>query len=233
MNRLFFWILTLSLIGAGAPALGATAFEKEVRSALLDVLEKRAVYPNETVLTVRTLRPSDPALFRRAKVLTSLVLPPGENGKGTVTAQIRVSTGKAGTSESMLWVMARIEAQVPTLVTTRAITRGTLLSEEDIEFKLLPMGRATLPRERVIGSVATRELKAGERIAKTSVRAPMIVQRGDVVQAVLQRSSFSLQTKIEVMGRGSVGDTVHAKLLQTGKVVRARIDSPEVIRLLL
>ena len=233
MNRVFFWILTLSLLGTASPAIGMTAFEKDVRSALLDVLEKRAVYPNETVLAVRTLRPSDPALFRRAKVLTSLVLPPGESGKGTVTAQLRVSTGKAGTSESMLWVMARIDAKVPTLVTSRAITRGTLLSEEDMEFKLLPMGRSTLAKAQVIGSVATRELKSGERLTKSVVRAPNIVHRGDVVQAVLQRESFSLQTKVEIMGRGAVGDTVHAKLLQTGKVVRARIDSPEVIRLLL
>ena len=97
MNRLFFWILTLSLIGAGAPALGATAFEKEVRSALLDVLEKRAVYPNETVLTVRTpspvrsspfsacegphlSRPAPRGKTEKAQLLPRSVYPPGRPG---------------------------------------------------------------------------------------------------------------------------------------------------------
>ena len=232
MNRLFFWILTLSLIGAGAPALGATAFEKRGPFRSSGRSGKACGLPKRDGANRPYLRPSDPALFRRAKVLTSLVLPPGENGKAQLLPR---SVYPPGRQDIRKYAVGdgpyRSPGPYPGHNTRHH--RGTLLSEEDIEFKLLPMGRATLPRERVIGSVATRELKAGERIAKTSVRAPMIVQRGDVVQAVLQRSSFSLQTKIEVMGRGSVGDTVHAKLLQTGKVVRARIDSPEVIRLLL
>ena len=230
----FIFIITALTIGLSAStATAKSSIEKKTERAILDAIKKRAVYPDEAVLTVRTLRPSDPALFRRAKILNSLVLPPGESGKGTVTAQIQVKTSGSGDSQTMLWVMARIDAKVPTLVANRAITRGSLLYEEDLSMELKPLNRSRLVMGDAVGKIASRTFRAGDIIRKGSVKAPIVVERGDVIDASVRGGSFSVQTKAEAMGKGGIGDMIRARILKTGKIVRARIYEDGAAELLL
>lgn len=232
--RTFIFIITALTVGLTASnAAAKSSIEKRTEKALIDAIKERAVYPDEAVLTVRTLRPSDPALFRRAKVLNSLVLPSGESGKGTVTAQIQIRTGGSDDSQKMLWVMARIDAKVPTLVANRAITRGSLLYEEDLSVELKPINRSQLRMSDVIGKIASRSFRAGDVIRKGSVKAPIVVKRGDVIDASVRGGSFHVQTKAEAMGKGGIGDLIRARILRTGKIVRARIYEDGAAELLL
>lgn len=214
-------------------ALAKSTLEKQTEKALIEAVEKRTAIPDEAVITVRTLRPSDPALFRRAKFLTSLVLPAGESGTGTVTAQVRVKTSRKSDSDTMLWVMARVEIQVPTLVTTHAIPRGTLLSEEDLRTELRPIGRYLVHTMDIVGKSARRSLLSGEPLTSSMLKTPLVVKRGDIVEAAIRGKAFVVQTKAEALGRGGIGDTIRAKVLKTGKIVRARIKGAGEIHLLL
>lgn len=214
-------------------ALAKSAMEKKTEKALIQAIEGRTALPDEAVITVRNLRPSDPALFRRAKILTSLVLPAGETGTGTVTAQVRVKSSRKSDSDTMLWVMARVDVQVPTLVTNHAISRGTLLSEEDLRTELRPMGRYLVHMDDIVGKSTRRTLKEGEPLSKTMLKTPTVVRRGDIVEAAVRGRAFVVQTKAEALGKGGVGETIRAKVLKTGKIVRARIKGPGEIHLFL
>ena len=232
--KTFIFIITVFTVGLTAStATAKSSIEERTEKALIEAIKERAVYPDEAVLTVRTLRPSDPALFRRAKFLNSLVLPSGESGKGTVTAKIQIRVGGSDDSQKMLWVMAQIDAKVPTLVANRAITRGSLLFEEDLSMELKPLNRSRLNMADVVGKIARRSFRSGDIIRKGSVKAPIVVKRGDVIDASIRGGSFQVQTKAEAMGKGGIGDFIRARILRTGKVVRARIYENGAAELLL
>lgn len=233
MKRFILTLLALSTLFMSMEALAKNSIEKETETALLEAIRERASYPDETVLTVRTLRPSDTALFRGAKSLLSLVLPPGESGTGTITAQVQIETGGKRNSEKMLWVMARVDVQVPTLVMTRAISRGTLLSESDMALELRPIGRNIQDINLALGKIVRRNMREGEVIQENGLQAPIVIKRGEIVDASVSGRSFSVRTKAESLAKGGIGDTIRTKILKTGKIVHARIKAPGVVELLL
>ena len=212
---LLFCLLLCGTSQAAAKGGIASQVEKE----LLDQVRDLGVYPNEAVLAVRTLRPSDPALFGRAKVLSSLILPPGETGKGTVTAQVRFRLRGGSSSEEMVWVMAQLDVKVPTLVTSRPVQRGTVLGEGDVMVEMMPAGRHLANLEEAIGKIARRNLRAGETLRADMLTSPVIVRRGDLVDASVKGRTFSVQTKAEVLVQGGAGDVIRARILKTGKIV--------------
>ena len=87
--------------------------------------------------------------------------------------------------------------------------------------------------EDVVGKIASRTFRAGDIIRKGSVKAPIVVERGDVIDASIRGGSFQVQTKAEAMGKGGIGDIVRARILRTGKIVRARIYENGAAELLL
>ncbi len=233
MIRAFLLFLALTLFLFPIDAAAKPSVEDQVKSALIDAVRQRAGYSDATVLTVRTLRPSDTALFREAKSFLSLVLPPGESGTGTITAQVKVKPGGSHRSSDMLWVMARVTVQVPTLVTTRAIPRGTFLNEDDVKIELREKRRNTVAMEEIVGRIARRGLRAGEVLKRNLLTSPQLVKRGQIVNATVSGRAFRIKTKAECLSRGGLGDTIRAKVLNTGKIVTVQIQSSNQVELLL
>jgi flagella basal body P-ring formation protein FlgA len=229
-----YWLTTLALILALPAPASAEPDEETVKAAFIEVVRERAGLSSEAVITVRNLRPSDRSLWVRSKMLLSVVLPPGETGTGSVTARVQVSTGgnggSAAGSTASLWVMGRVEHHFPSVVATRPIARGTLLSRDDVRLELGSNPRGLGDELLAIGRVAKRMIRPGEFIEAGILRLPIVVKRGDLVNAYVHGKSFQIQTRGEVLSHGAVGDTVRVRVTSTGRTVHGRVtDASSVV----
>jgi len=224
-----YWLTTLALLFALPAPASAQPDEETVKAALIEVVRERAGLSSEAVITVRNLRPSDRSLWRRAKMLLSVVLPPGETGTGSVTARVQVSTGGNGGSTASLWVMGRVEHHFPSVVATRPIARGTLLTADDIRMELGSNLRGLGDERLAVGRVAKRLIRPGEYIQASILRLPIVMKRGDLVNAYVQGESFEIHARGEVLSRGAVGDTIRVRVIATGRTVHGRVTDRETV----
>lgn len=222
-------LLLASLLATGASTDG----EAQVRAALEDAVRERLALGSDATVTVTELRPSEPALLRRYHALSGLELPPGERGLGRVTARVEV-VPRRGAPPRDTWVVARVSVEVPTVVTTRRISRGEPLTPRDVAVVPRPLDEAGLPDPGlVVGRVARHTLAEGEVLRAERLELPTIVRRGDRVDALVTGRAFRLKTAAEALGRGGLGAEIPVRVLMTGKVVTAAITGPgrvEVLR---
>ncbi len=221
-----YWLTTFALLLAFPTPASAQPDEDSVTAAIIEVVRERAGLSSEAVITVRNLRPSDRSLWRRAKKLLSVVLPPGETGTGSLTARVQVSTGGNGGSTASLWVMGRVEHHFPSVVATRPIARGTLLTESDIRMELGSNPRGLGDGRLAVGRVAKRMIRPGEFIEAGVLRLPIVMKRGDLVNAYVHGEYFEIHARGEVLSQGAVGDTVRVRVLSTGRTVHGRVTDP-------
>lgn len=218
-------------LGAQAPAAAAPPAE-EVQEAIADaVRQRRALSPAERVL-VSNVQPSNPKVYAKARSIVGVELPPGETGVNSVTALVRLE----GQSDAPVWVLARVQVERQVIVARHAIARGAELRQEDLELRWQSTARAgevALRADELVGKRTKSALRPGDAVDPTRVEAPPIVQRGDDVHVRVQGRGFVLTSPGEILDRGGRGELVRVRVHSTGKIVQARVHSPQSVEVVM
>jgi flagellar basal body P-ring formation protein FlgA len=102
--------------------------------------------------------------------------------------------------------------EVDVAVLKTDVARGSVIAEEDLEYKAIPLMRANGSVVRAItdatGKEARRALKAGELIRTGDLKRPTLVSKGSTVTMLFEAPGMRLSAIGRALAEGAEGDTI-------------------------
>jgi len=195
-------------------------------SALTEALENRTGTSGEVDIFNRNLRlfvptgkaPSvqveDIALDRRSQRFTARITLPGD--------------GEAVTRLRLTGLYAAV-ARVP--VPRRDIAAGEVISARDLAWITVRESRIKdnliAARDGLVGQSPRRRLRAGQMVRADQVGPPILVRPKSAVTMEISNPYMSLTAQGVALDKGSAGDVVRIRNLQSGKTVHAVVTGPD------
>ncbi len=151
------------------------------------------------------------------------------NNPSRMTVGVRCT----GLNPWTLYVPVTISAMVDVVFSSRALTRGALLTAEDLETRQvsldkLPIGYLS-DSSRLANFELTRPVRAGTPLTLNAVRSRKIIRQGQEVIIVAQTSGIQVRMTGEALKNGDFGDLIPVKNLKSGRTVEATILSDSTV----
>jgi flagella basal body P-ring formation protein FlgA len=147
---------------------------------------------------------------------------------GRFDAEIEVPTG--ATSRGILRLGGRAQATVDVVVLARAIERGAVVKDSDIEIERRPraeVGREMLrDRDRVVGLAARDNLQAGRPLRAADLMRPEVVQRNETVTLTFEMPGIMLTVRGKALEAGAEGDVISVSNEQSKRVLQGVVVGP-------
>ncbi len=142
-------------------------------------------------------------------------------------SRMTVGVRCGGLNPWTLYVPVMISALVDVVFSTRSLSRGALLEEEDFEVQQIPMNKLPIgylsdPSE-IASFELTRTINAGIPITLNAVRPRDIIQQGQEVIIRAQLDGLQVKMAGEALKNGRSGDLIPVKNLRSGRTVEATI----------
>jgi len=155
---------------------------------------------------------------------------PGTKLLGNTTLAISCSSPQRW----KIHVAAHIDGQVNALITRHPIPRGTVIQSSDLEFSLRRYsqlnygyyGSANLLKNME----AKRNIKMGQVMTPSLVKAQKMVLRGQQITIVAQNGNLNLRVKGKALMDGQQGQTIKVKNLNSKKLIYARVISAGIVK---
>lgn len=222
--RLLPWLLAALLIGkAHASEQSHDAIQQAARDYLLSQLQDLAeprieVSSLDQRLTLtqcgKPLEAFDPPSFRRIGRTSVGVRCPGEPSWS-------------------LFLSANIIADLPVVVASRDLARGSLLQASDLRIErissdqLYPGYLSSL--DQGVGKRLRRDLSQGKTLHNGMLMIPKSVQYGNLVSLVSSGGGLEVRMRGKALGHGSVGDRIAVLNLSSKRKVEGIIRSSDTI----
>ncbi|MBD3246380.1 MAG: flagellar basal body P-ring formation protein FlgA [Candidatus Omnitrophica bacterium] len=144
---------------------------------------------------------------------------------GRVPLQVTVRVD--GKEEKVLYVALDVDTKANAFVTTSWVRRGGTFSPgnltpvETTASDLPPDHVKTL--EQLKGKVAKVALPKGRVLSHRHIEEPAIVDRGAIVDLVVDAAGLQIETKGKVLSDGKRGERVKVRNLRSGKIVYGQV----------
>lgn len=148
-----------------------------------------------------------------------------------------VSVGISCTSPKpwKIYLRAQVSIVRETVVAKRSITKGEILTPADLSLSKIDsaaMGEPAYTQvEALVGMEATRTITAGRAIRAGQVRAPQVVQRGDVIVLLAGTESLEVRMAGKALSSGAVGDSVSVRNNAGDRTLQGRVVAPGMVRM--
>lgn len=145
-----------------------------------------------------------------------------------------LSVSCLGAQQWKIHVAAHIDGQVDALVARHPLPRGTLIQDTDLEFVSRRYsqlnygyyGSAAL----LINKEARRNIKSGQILTPSLVRAQKLVLRGQHITIVAQNGGLKLRVKGKALMDGQQGQTIKVRNLKSKKLIYAQVISAGIVK---
>ena len=219
MKNLITLIILLTL--AAGPA-HAQVSPDQLKEAMAESVEGHPELIPGSRISLTHVRAASPGLLSRAQRVQRVEIAKGQGPIGLITARVWLDV--PSDPGVWTWVRARSRALVPTVVTIRDIERGATLTRADVEVvHKSPHPRAHSKPSQVVGKRTRRQLQTGEVVLASWIDVAPLVQRGDHLEAAIQRGGLNVSAPAIAMERGGPGEVIRLKIPTTGRVVQGRI----------
>jgi flagella basal body P-ring formation protein FlgA len=111
------------------------------------------------------------------------------------------------------------------VVPVRPLRKGELVRPADIELRQSagPVQAGFSKVEEVVGKETTRALATGQVLEPEHVRAPVLVQRGEVVRVIAKAAGVRVKTNGKALQDGSQGELIEVQPLEGKQRYMARV----------
>ncbi len=168
--------------------------------------------------------------------------------KGKVSFSIEDFAGGAllGRVSSMVTIMvdgkpvrrvracATIEVYKPVLCAARGLRRGQVIARGDLTRATMPLSKLKTRYferpEDIVGLAAKRSLRPGHVITADALTKPAVVKRGSRVMIVAESPTITVKVPGQVEEKGAIGDFVRVMNLGSHRVVVARVEDSNTVR---
>ena len=197
-------------VGTSSSALGPIV-ETFIAQVFEPLADQGGTPPTITAGTPRNDRLADcddPAAF----------LPPGARLRSGMNVGVRCTVPQVWTT----YVPVSIQMDVTYLVAARSIAADQPIGPDDIEARLVDLGRlpaqAVRQASELEGMVATNRINAGSVFKTSALRSPLSVVRGQQVRIVANGNGFSVSSEGQAMATAGPGSTVQVRT-KSGQMV--------------
>lgn len=143
-------------------------------------------------------------------------------------AEVEVPTGTS--DRGILRLGGRAQATVEVVVLTRAIERGAVIKDSDIEIERRPraeFGRETVrERDRAVGLAARDNLQAGRPLRTADLMRPEVVSRNEMVTLTFDMPGITLTVRGKALEAGAEGDVISVSNEQSKRVLQGVVVGP-------
>ncbi len=144
----------------------------------------------------------------------------------------------SGRTIGRAWLRMKLDVRVPTVITTRPIHPGESLSSRDLRVALRPLSPSTRAGRRfstvavVAGLRARHDLAADAVVRVDDVDRPLLVERGMLVEAQIQRGPLVVTSRCVALHGGREGDTIRVRQEGGGKTLVGKVVAPGAVRIM-
>lgn len=146
---------------------------------------------------------------------------------GRVPMQATMYQGERVTLSRLIGVTVLVRRSVPTA--TRPINRGQTIAHEDFttaEQWLPPSNKSVANADKLTGSVASNQIRAGQIISEADVGAAIACKRGDLVLIHTLSGNITIKTKARAQAQARDGELAQFKLDGSDRAFTARMSGP-------
>src|SRR5690554_880970 len=126
-----------------------------------------------------------------------------------------------------IYTSAQVDLYHEILVARRAIGRGEILNESNVEQKQVNISLQRqgylIDLQSLEGQVAKRNIRPGETLRQGLLEAPLAISRGQTVSLASRSGGITVVTQAEALGNGRVGEQVRVRNLSSERIISARI----------
>ena len=141
----------------------------------------------------------------------------------------------AGSTPVVLKGTANLMIEVA--VAKTAISRGKIISHNDVELKFIKTGKRRSQHitiiEDMIGQSAKRQLRVGQPIGANDVEAPIIIHKNQLVTILLQLPGLVLRTEGKALSDATKGETVKVLNTQSKRIIHATASASGLVNVTL
>jgi flagellar basal body P-ring formation protein FlgA len=221
--------LFLSLMAIGGP-VSADPFQshQSIVSAAESFLQEAFSRDGEHLVIQVSPLDHRLRLSRCDEALTAFE-PPGGISIGHTTVGISCQQPKPWS----LYVSADVGIEMPVVIATRDLSRGTALEADDLELQV--MDTAHLLRghfvavNEVIGQTLKRTLRRGQVVTPSMLLVQKTVRRGEQITILAGSGGISVRSQGKALKDGNPGDLIRVVNLSSKRELEARVVSPGLV----
>ncbi|MGI6455255.1 MAG: flagellar basal body P-ring formation chaperone FlgA [bacterium] len=133
--------------------------------------------------------------------------------------------------------LVKVLHERPVFVAARPIQRGEVIQAQDITSRMVMVDNEARDQQMVsnvqdiVGQRARIPIAKNEEVRTYSLETNYLLRRGDLVQVLVKNNGITMQTLGLAQTRGAVGDVIPVKAQGTGKLLKAKVLSRNLVEL--
>lgn len=132
-----------------------------------------------------------------------------------------------------IFITATVEQWQPIVISSRALTKGTILGDSDIYLKAFDIKRLTSPYftnpAELIGRKIKRSMAANQVISPNQVEKKLLIRKGDVVYIQANKGPMSVRMVGTAQQDGALGEQISVINNRSGKKVYGYVKGQGVV----
>lgn len=125
----------------------------------------------------------------------------------------------------VLILLCAAPAWADSVVATRSIPAGTVISAEDVALVAMDIPDALTALKDAVGQIAPSGLNAGRVVLADHVQPQLRIQRNAIVALTLRSGGLEIHTEGRAMTEGGIGDVIDIMNLSSRTRISGRINS--------
>lgn len=230
MRGIHYIVVALLLLLNGGQACAAEIESLEtIRGAVGQFLEQESASLGENV-EVSVGHLDSRLRLPRCEAPLEASWPAAARKRGNVTVSVVCDRP----SSWSLHVQAKVQVFEKIAVSSRSMSRGAVLSEEDIELVSrdlsgLNSGYFTRSGE-VVGMVLKRSIRAGMVLTPALLKPQRLIKRGDKVTILAVTGTVEVRMEGQALMDGAKGEVIRIRNLSSKLEIEAEVISPGIVR---
>lgn len=219
----FIFLLLLSSHAVSSPFLNQSL--AEIEKAVMEFKRKENINSEKIKIEIGRL---DPRL-QLVKCSSPLEIFSQPSNSSQSIVGVRCNKPKAWS----IFVPTKVTRYAQLVVTRRALPRGHLVGQNDIEIteKDVPNNSVSYiaTKEKVIGKVLKKPLPTGTIIDVTDIEFPKIVRRGEQVTIFIEKDILGVRMQGDALKDGALGEKIRIKNTSSNRIIEATVIGPSTV----
>jgi flagella basal body P-ring formation protein FlgA len=216
------WNIPPTLVLTGS---GQSTENSEIRKIIIEYLARSEPYISGQYELV-SLTSATPPTLPQGQVEYRFVPLPSSN-PGYLTGTIYFTQN--GQDAARLRITAQIDLKMEALVAARDLSRGQILSEEDLSESLVSYSQskgALKETVQAVGQTLRVSLRAGAPVRDRDLVKTSLVKKGDIVSIIAQSGGLKVTALGQARQDGALGQTITVVNQDSKKVISGRVIGP-------
>ena len=132
------------------------------------------------------------------------------------------------------WVSAEVKRYQQIPVLNRALKASDVITQDVLSLEkrfVSSIREVVLNTESLVGMQVVRYMNAGQSFLFSDLKKENVVQRGQVVKAMMGNDTFEVSISAQVEESGAIGDVIKVKNLDSQKVFSAKVIERGLVRI--